>query len=357
MLYAVRSLLLWGHASMRQPWLIWSFLLGWAICQRAAGDEIKERTSLRGHSGQINSIGFSTNGRTLASGSSDGTVKLWDVATGKELRTVRRQVFGLRNIALIRQSPEAVNSIALASNGKTLAFGDGYGTVSIWSASNGLHQATFLCGSDEVSSLLCEAKAVVVSADDRTLLAGTSDGKIRIWDVVAGKEKYVLGASDLAVNCLALSSDGKMMASGDEEGRVALWEMATGKRRADLGRRLGAVYGVAFNPNGRTLASCGRDETVRVWDLVERVARANLKGHLFPVSSVAFRPDGLLLASGSLDGTVRLWEVDSAKPRMVIENRGHDVECIAWSADGRLLAAGGDDKVVRLWDVASLLPK
>ena len=320
----------------------------------------------------VNSIAFSPDGILLASGSNDGTVRLWDVATGQELRKL-----GCRS---------AVNSVAFSPDGLLLASGSG-GTVRLWDVATGkelrkLDRHGFMvngvafspdgsllasCSSDHTVRLwdptnggqLCKLKghtatvySVTFSPDGHLLASGSLDETIRLWDVTGGKQLRKLEGHTAAVFSVTFSPDGRLLASGSLDGTVRLWDVATGQELRKLEGHDGMVYSVAFSPDGSLLAS-GSGSTVRLWDVATSKELRKLKGHGGTVNSVVFSPDGHLLASSSGDNTVRLWDVATGQELRKLEGHAGTVRSVAFSPDGILLASGSEDKTVRLWDRAS----
>ncbi len=273
-----------------------------------------------GHAGGVTSVAFSPDGQRLASGGRDGTMKIWDSATGKEL-------FSLKGHAVW------VTSVAFSPDGQRLASGGG-GTVKIWDSATG----------KELLSLKGMAGSVAFSPDGQRLASG-GGGTVKIWDSATGKELLSLKGP---AGSVAFSPDGQRLASGSV-GTVKIWDSATGNELFSLSHA-GYVKSVAFSPDGQRLASGSRDMTVRIWDSATGKELLALKGHAGGVSSVAFSPDGQRLVSGSEDSIVKIW--DSATGTEVSSLKGHvgDVSSVAFSPDGQRLASGGFDQTVKIWD-------
>ena len=249
---------------------------------------------LSGHTRSAQSVSFSPDGRTLASGSFDNTIRLWDVVSGKELQ----QLSGHTG---------SVQAVSFSPDGRTLASGSSDKTIRLWEVSSGKELRQML-GFGFVRS-------VAFSPNGRTLTIGSSDNTIRLWEVSSGKELRQLTGHTNSVWSVAFSPDGRTLASGSDDKTIRLWEVASGKELQQLSGHTGSVQAVSFSPDGRTLASGSLDKTIRLWNVVSGKELSKLAGHTSSVWSVAFSPDGRTLARGSDDNQIRLWDVSDSKKR------------------------------------------
>jgi small GTP-binding protein len=247
----------------------------------------KLRHTLRGHEGWIGRIAWSPDGRTLASGSRDTTIRLWDTETGKGIRTLE----GHTN----------------------------------------------------------EVFSVAWAPDRRTLASGSVDQTIRLWDAETRKGIRTLEGHTKPVLSVAWSPDGRTLASGSGDNTIRLWDAETGKGIRTLGGHTDAVFSVAWAPDGRTLASGSLDNTIRLWDAEIGQGIRTLEGHTDFVDSVAWSPDGRTLASGSVDQTIRLWDAETGRQTNVLEGHTSFLHSVSFSLEGRLLASKANDNSVRLW--------
>ncbi len=284
--------------------------------------------TFKGHTDIVRSVAFSPDDTTLASGSDDGNIKLWNVLTG-------------RNIATFDGHIGWVSSVAFSPDGTMLASGN-LGTARLWDILTRTNTVVIERNSGIPS--------VAFSPDGTTLASGSADGTVTLVDIATGTNIATLEGHVGYVGSVAFSPDGTILASGSWDDTVKLWDVATGTNIATLGGQVG-VNSVAFSPDGTLLAAGTEGPVIKLWDISTGTNIAALEGHVGPVYSVAFSPNGTTIASGSWEGTIKLWDVVTSENFFTIRGP-KSVRSVSFSPNGTLLATGAEDGVIKLWDIS-----
>jgi len=294
----------------------------------ASGPDASPRV-LRGHEGGVTHLAFAPDGKTLASASCDGSVRLWDASASGPDASPR----------VFRGHEGEVTHVTFAPDGKTLASASCDGTVRLWGLR--VPGARVLRGHEG------EVSHMAFAPDGKTLASASCDGTVRLWGLNV-PDSRVLRGHEGEVSHVLFAPDGKTLASASCDGTVRLWGLSVPGARVLRGHEM-EVTRLAYAPDGKTLASASCDGTVRLWGLSVPDSRV-LRGHEGEITHVAFAPDGKTLASASCDGTVRLWGLSVPDSRVL---RGHEGEVthVAFTPDGRTLASASRDGTVRLWTV------
>jgi WD40 repeat protein len=353
----------------------------------------QERGTIHAHQGFVTSLAFAPDGRTLATGSTDGRVKLWETAApreravlpgdagwspspaflpdGKALAGITDDGARLWDLATGQEKTvfsQLWGCLAVSPDGTTLAGAGGGGTTVLLVDVATAKVRAVLRGHT------ADVNAVAFTPDGRSVMTGGDDLAVKEWDAGTGRERRTLGVLAAAVRCLAVSADGRTLAAGTGvlfrapedkpvTGEVKLWDLATGQEKAGPPGHADSVHSLAFTPDSQLLVSGGADGTVRLWDVAGGRERDVLPDRRGKVNAVAVSPDGKTLAVGRVlrdkdpfavgrpsCGEVKLWDVATLRERDRFRSVPGTAASVAFSPDGKVLAVG--DKVIRLWDVA-----
>ena len=293
-----------------------------------------EQHTLIGHRDVVNSVSWSPDGTRLATGSRDGTAKVWDAASGRERLTLRGHA---GRVLSVSWSPDGTR-LATGSWGRD---GEGVGRrrrPRDCSPSTGIRAWSGPC-------------------------PGRRTG--RGWRRGVRTARRRCGTRPAAANSLTLkghtgrasvswSPDGTRLATGSGDGTAKVWDAAGGRELLTLKGHTGPVWSVSWSPDGRRLATGSRDGTAKVWDAAGGRELLTLKGHTGAVNSVSWSPDGTRLATGSWDGTAKVWDAASGRELLTLKGHTSGVNSVSWSPDGTRLATGSEDGTAKVWDTKAV---
>jgi WD40 repeat protein/transcriptional regulator with XRE-family HTH domain len=325
---------------------------------------------LRGHTADVWGADFSPDGKVLATGSSDKTIRLWDLGTGKTIRIFSGDTSGYEEIAfspdgkyiiaaggtdkmahlldvdggqivkLLSGHTAAVVDVAFSPDGKYIVTASVDTTARIWDVATGQTVHVLTGHSDHITR-------IAVSPDGKYVVTGSVDRTARLWDASTGKEVRVFDHPGV-ISAVAYSPDGKYFATGCEDLVARLWEASTGQLVREF---LGAdALGIEFSPDGRLLLTGGGDRTTFLWDIATGKPIRSFTGHTAAVQTVLFSPDGHQIVTTSNDGIVRVWSLQTTSIGMQFIGDQANLKQASFSPDSKYIVTASIDKTARLWN-------
>jgi len=334
--------------------------------------------SFTAHQGHVSSLSLSPDGKYLVTGGSDRAIKVWEIATGKELITLSGAHKGY------------INRVEFSPDGKQIVSCDGSGEIKVWDAAdvneaitsvrhgnNWMHSVSFSPDGKQIVSVMYDDRMIKVwdvetgseiftfsghkggvsyaafSPNGKHIVSTGKDGIIKIWDAASGDEVMKLTGQNDLFGPVSFNSDGKLLASGSAGNRIKVWDTITGAIVTILHGHDGPIDSVAFSPEDKYLVSGSDDCTVRIWDIATGEEMTTLRGHAGFATSAVFTPDGKKVISGSWDGTVKVWNVTVNCELCRFQKHKEYVRSVAFNPDGKRLVSRSNDGKVKIWDVAS----
>jgi len=277
----------------------------------------------------VNACRLTADGASCLAGGGDGSLRLFDAATGVEQRVLAGHGNG-------------VTSVAVSDNGLWLASAGRDGWVRVWDTGDGIGRHEFE-GHEGV------VQAVLFAPDGNAVISAGDDGSVRLWPLEEGSLPELLGHSDDAMTALAVSRDGRFVVGGGWDSQVTVWSLP---RREELRRMAGheaAINDLAISPDCRIIASAGEDGSIRLWDITGGRCWRVLVGHEGGVHAVAFTPDARFLFSAGKDATLRLWDIRTGTAERIVEGHAGPIFDVALNRDGGAALTAGSDATLRLW--------
>ncbi|HSF74791.1 MAG TPA: protein kinase [Microcoleus sp.] len=280
------------------------------------------------HSDAVGSVAFSPDGLMLASGSKDKTIQIWDLATGKSIRT-------------FPGDSSTIWSVAFDSNGTKLATGTGFWRVMLWDLKTG----QVIRSLDHTASVW----SVALSPDGQLVASGSGDKTTKISDAATGRLIQSFPDHTDFVYSVAFTPDGKSLVSASKDKKITVVDVATGALLKTIEGHGDPVRSIAVSPDGKTIVSGSYDESIKIWNIETGDLIRSIKGHSDDIVSVAISPDGKFIASGSKDKTIKVWDFATGELLNTLTGHSDEVYVVTFSPDGKTIASGSKDNTIKLW--------
>lgn len=295
------------------------------LWQVATGQQLLQ---WKAHSNWVRSIAFSPDGKTIGSGSADCSVKIWDTETAECLHHCLGH-------------SSRVWSVVFSPNGELLASSSDDQTIRFWKVSTGEYLQSLIGHTGRI-------RAIAFSSDGHNLVSASDDQTIRIWDVTTGG---ILRLYGLTIRSIVGMSETDLFASSDADRILKVWKFTTGDSILTLEGHQDEIWTVVVNLSGTTIASGSNDKTIKIWNVATGECSKTLYGHSKDVLSIDFSPNEEMLVSGSNDQTIRLWDVQTGQCIRTLQGYTSGIYSVAYSPDSAALVASGADNLIRIWKV------
>lgn len=345
--------------------------------------KVADATVLAGHKGAVRSLAVSPDGQTIATGGEDATVRVWQAADGKAVRTIEGHGGPVLSLAI---SPKGdlllagsadksarlfelasgtlratlsgldspIRSVAFSPKGDRVATAGENGGLKVWETASG--QGVIAFGHLAPNNAPAQAIEKIAFAGDGVLVSASADKTLKSWAFEGSwSEMKPLGPHVFRVLAIDFSPDGKLVATGGGEpsrsGEVKIWEVATG----NLVRSIDAlhsdtVFGLRFSPDGTKLASCAADKFLKVTNVADGKELRSYEGHTNHVLSVDWKSDGKQLITGGADNVLKVWDFDTGEQLRTLQPAGKQLTAVRWVPGKPEVAGASGDNVVRLWN-------
>lgn len=273
-------------------------------------------------------VTFSPDGQTLATGSEDTLVKLWDIQSGTETKRLEGD-----------SSP--IYSVDFNSDGTEISSGSAFWQILEWNLTTGQPYQPL--------QHLATIWSVDVSPDNQKIASASADKTVKIWDRKTGEILQNLTDHQDEVYVAIFSPDNQLLVTGSKDQTIKIWKVDTGELMNTLTGHLEAVRSLAISSDGKIIVSGSLDNTVKVWNLETGDLIHTLTGHTNDVLSVAISPDNKIIASGSRDKTIKLWNLKTGELLNTLTGHQDEIYSVKFSPDGNRLVSGSKDKTIKFW--------
>lgn len=296
----------------------------------------------KGHKEAIQAIAITSDGRCCVSASDDGTLRVWDLVLGDCIHILE----GLKSL---------VRTVAITPDGKYCVGGSGEGVLRIWDIQTGKCLHVLEDHKDSAPYYFKYIDAIAITPDGNQCVSACADTTLRIWDIQSGKCLHVLEGHTEDVYTVVIAPDGERCVSGSQDETLRIWDMRSGECLHILKGHKSyiSIRGVAITSDGNYCVSASADTTLRIWDMQSEECLHILEGHKKDVSAVSITPDGNYCVSASWDNTLRIWDMYTGECRKILEGHEWKSDAVSITPDGNYCVSASSDNTLRVWDMVS----
>ena len=287
--------------------------------------------TLAGHTGSVDAVSLTPDGRRAVSGSWDETLRVWDVESGQCLRTLEGHT-------------SLVTAVGLMPDGRRAVSGSWDKTLRVWDVESGQCLRTLKGHTDDVY-------AVSLMPDGRRAVSGSRDNMLRVWNLLTGKCLRILKGHTEWVRAVSLTPDGRRALSGSDDKKLRVWDVESGQCLRILKGHTEWVRAVSLTPGGCRAVSGSDDKTLRVWDVESGRCLRTLEGHTDCVLAVSLTSDGRRAVSGSRDNMLRVWNLLTGKCLRILKGHSSEIKAVDITPDSRRVVSGSEDRTLRVWNL------
>jgi len=297
-------------------------------CKQGKNWQNYQAENLSQYSAAVGTVAFSPDGKMLATGSRETTVKILEIPTGKVLNTFPAD-----------DSP--IWSVAFNSDGTQLVAGTYHWRVFVWNLERGEPFHVF--------EHRAPIWSVAISPDNETIASSSGDKTVKVWDLKSGFLVFNFPDHSDAVFSIDISSDGRKLVSSSADKTIKIEDLDTGELINTLTGHEGVIRSIKITPNGEKIVSGSYDNTVKIWDLERGELIKTLSGHTAEVVSIDISRDGRYIASGSKDKSIKIWDLETGELLNTLTGHTDEIYTVSFSPDGNSIASGSKDRTVKLW--------
>lgn len=324
----------------------------------------------------VNAVAVTPDGRSILSASNDHTLKIWDLPTGQEVRTLMGHTDAVWDVAVTSDGQLAISASAdrslkvwrlatgevvhtLTGHLKTVhavaVIPDSYyavsvsqdNTLKIWDIQSGQVVYTFV---DTGSPHLCN---IAITPDSRLAVTGYRKGILKIWNLETRRVEKTISAHQDRIFALAITPDGRHVISAGADRTIKVWELSTGQEKATLTGHGHWIRGLAVTTDGQYIVSAANDRLLKVWNLSNSLSGSNQGSSIYPVTSVITRQDATQGISVSYDGTLKLWSLQTGRLIKTLLHPNHNLRVVAIAPNGQTIVTGAFKGMIDVWDGAT----